>query len=132
MAILIDASYYLAISNLDDVHHKRAVLISEKIDQNQYGLPIITDDIFDEIVSVTLRKFGKARAQIIAKQLTEHFLIIHGTKQTFSHALKMFNSTQYSFSFTDCTSQAIMKLGNVRHIATFDKLFEKVDIDVVY
>ncbi len=131
MAILIDASYYIALSNINDVHHKRAALIAEKITRGQYGQPIITDDIFDEIISVMLRKFGKARAQIAARQVLQHLLVIHGTQKTFSQAVRLFEGTQDTFSFTDCTSHAVMTLANIHYIATFDKLFEKTDFTIV-
>ena len=131
VAIFLDASYLLALYNDDDVHHKRALLIAESIDANEYGQVIASDDIFDEVVSVALRKFGKEKAQIFGKQILNSIFIIHGGKHLFDAAFQIFNDSKAAFSFTDCTSQAIMDLGQIHYIATFDRQFEKLDVKVV-
>ena len=131
LAIFLDASYFLALYNSDDVHHKRALLIAEKIDSNEYGQVITSDDVFDEVVSVALRKFGKEKAQIFGKQVLNSILIVHGDKHLFNAAFDIFNASKAAFSFTDCTSQAIMGMAQIQNIATFDKLFEKLDVKVV-
>ena len=131
MAIFLDASYFLALYNENDVHHKRAKLIAEKIDANQYGQVLTSDDIFDEVVSVALRKFGKEKAQILGKQIFDSIFILHGNRHLFDIAFKIFNASKESFSFTDCMSQAIMDLAQIEYIATFDKLFEKLSVEVV-
>ncbi|MEK6942996.1 MAG: PIN domain-containing protein [Nanoarchaeota archaeon] len=131
MAIFLDASYILALYNEDDVHHKRAVALSEVINSNEYGQAIISDYIFDEAVSVALRKIGKQEAQLLGKQIIDSLFIVHADKHLFDTALKIFNSSKDPFSFTDCMSQAIMDLAQIRFIATFDKLFEKLNVEVI-
>ena len=131
VAIFLDASYLLALYNYDDIHHKRALLIAENIDANEYGQVLTSDDIFDEVVSVALRKFGKEKAQMFGKQILSSILILHGDNHLFNAAFEIFNASKAAFSFTDCTSQAIIDLGQMQHIATFDKLFEKLDVKVV-
>ena len=132
VAIFLDASYLLALYNSNDIHHKRALLIAEKIDSNEYGQTLTSDDIFDEVVSVALRKFGKEKAQTFGKQILNSILIVHGDKHLFDASFEIFNASKAPFSFTDCTSQAIMDLAQIQHIATFDKLFEKLDVKVVH
>ena len=131
VVVFLDASYFLALYNESDVHHQRAVLIGEKIDGNEYGQAITSDDVFDEVVSVALRKFGKEKAQILGKQILSSILIVHGDKHIFYAAFKIFNASKDAFSFTDCISQAIMDFAQIEYIATFDKLFEKLDVEVV-
>ena len=131
VAIFLDASYFLALYNESDVHHKRAALIAEKIDANEYGQVLASDDIFDEVVSVALRKFGKEKAQAFGKQILDSIFIVNGDKHIFDNAFKIFNSSKLPFSFTDCTTQAIIELAQIQYIATFDKLFEKLDVEVV-
>lgn len=131
MAIFLDASYLLALYNENDVHHKRAKLIAEKIDANEFGQSLISDDIFDEVVSVSLRKFGKEKAQILGNQILNSIFILHGNSHLFNLAFKIFNASKEPFSFTDCTSQAIVDLVQIEYIATFDKLFEKLNVEVV-
>ena len=132
MAIFLDASYLLDLYNNDDIHHKRALLIAEKIDSNEYGQMLTSDDIFDEVISVALRKLGKEKAQMFGKQILNSILIVHGDKHLFNAAFEIFNASKVPFSFTDCTNQAIMDLAQIQYIATFDKLFEKLDVKVVH
>ena len=131
MAIFLDASYFLALYNEDDAHHKRAVILAEKIDAGEYGQIVTSDDVFDEVVSVALRKFGKQKAQIFGKQVLDSVLMIHGSKHLFDAAFMIFNSSDLPFSFTDCMGQAIINLAQIEYIATFDKLFEKLQFKVL-
>ena len=107
------------------------MIVAEKIDVNIYGQAITSDDIFDEAVSVALRKFGKEKAQILGKQIVNSIFIVHGDKHLFDHAFRIFNDSKENFSFTDCMIQTIMDLAQMQYIATFDKLFEKLDIEVI-
>ena len=131
VAIFLDASYFLSLYNEVDVHHKRATLIAGKIDVNEYGQLLTSDDVFDEVVSVALRKFGKEKAQAFGKQVIDSTFIVHGDKHIFDNAFKIFNASKLPFSFTDCTTQAIMDLAQIQYIATFDRLFEKLDVKVI-
>ena len=131
VAIFLDANYFLALFNEDDVHHKRAMRLAEKIDINLYGQVITSDDIFDEVVSVALRKFGKEKAQTLGKQIVSSMFMVHGNKHLFDDAFRIFNNSKENFSFTDCVTQAIMDLAQIQYIATFDKLFEKLDAEVI-
>ena len=131
LAIFLDASYFLALYNQDDIHHKRAMIISESIDANKYGQVIASDDVFDEVVSVALRKFGKERAQAFGKQVLNSVFIINGDKHIFDSAFKIFNASKLPFSFTDCTTQAIIELAQIQYIATFDKMFGKLNVEIV-
>ena len=131
VVIFLDASYFLALYNEDDVHHKRATLIAEEINANEYGQVLASDDVFDEVVSVALRKFGKEKAQAFGKQILDSIFIVYSDKHIFNNAFKIFNASKLPFSFTDCTTQAIIELAQIQYIATFDKLFEKLDIEVI-
>ena len=131
VAVFLDASYFLALYNEKDVHHERAIMLAEKIDGNEYGQVLTSDDVFDEVVSVALRKFGKEKAQTLGKQIINSIFIVYGDKHLFEVAFEIFNDSKDTFSFTDCISQAIMDLAQIQYIATFDKLFEKLDVEVV-
>lgn len=131
MAVFLDASYFLALYDEKDVHHKRAAILSEKIDANEYGQAITSDYIFDEVVSVALRKFGKEKAQTLGKQILDSVFMVQCDRHLFDAALKIFNSSKEPFSFTDCASQAIIDLVQIKFIATFDRMFEKLDVEVI-
>ncbi|MBI4452460.1 type II toxin-antitoxin system VapC family toxin [Candidatus Woesearchaeota archaeon] len=131
MAVFLDAGYFLALYNENDVHHKRAVILAEKIDANEFGQAITSDHIFDEAVSVALRKFGKEKAQALGKQILDSVFMVQCDRHLFDAAFQIFNSSNEPFSFTDCTSQAIMDLVQIKFIATFDRLFEKLNVEVL-
>ena len=131
VAVFLDASYFLALYNEKDIHHPRANILATKIDSNEFGQAITSDYVFDEAISVTLRKFGKERAQSLGKQILDSVFIVYTDKHIFDLAFKIFNSSSDSFSFTDCIIQAIMDLAQINHIATFDKLFEKLDVEII-
>ena len=132
VAIFLDASYLLALYNEDDVHHKRAAILAEKIDSNEFGHRLTSDDVFDEVLSAALRKLGKEKAQAFGMQILNSVFIVHADKHLFNEAFKIFNSSKDTFSFTDCMSQAIMNMAQIQHIATFDKLFGKLDVEVMH
>ena len=131
LVIFLDASYLLALYNESDIHHKRARILAEKIDANEYGQALTSDDVFDEVVSVALRKLGKEKARVFGKQILNSVLIVHGDKHLLDSAFKTFNVSEHNFSFTDCMSLAIMDMAQIQYIATFDSMFEKLDIKVV-
>ena len=131
VAVFLDASYFLALYNENDVHHKRAVILAEKIDANEFGQAIASDHIFDEAVSVALRKFGKEKAQALGKQILGSIFMVQCDRHLFDDAFRIFNSSKEPFSFTDCTSQAIIDLVQIKFIATFDRLFEELNVEVL-
>lgn len=131
MAVFLDASYLLALYNEDDVHHPRSKILAVKIDANEYRQVVTSNDVFDEVVSVALRKFGKEKAKIFGKQVLDSVLVIYSSKHLFDAAFKIFNSSDLPFSFTDCMSQAIINLAQIEHIATFDKLFERLNVKIL-
>ncbi len=131
VVVFLDASYFLALYNENDVHHKKSRALAEKIDTNEYGQAVTSDYIFDEAVSVTLRKFGKEKAQALGKQILGSVFMVQCDRHIFDAAFRIFNSSKDAFSFTDCVSQAIMDLAEIKFIATFDRLFEKLNVEVL-
>ncbi|MBI2647270.1 type II toxin-antitoxin system VapC family toxin [Candidatus Woesearchaeota archaeon] len=131
MAIFLDASYLIALYNESDMHHQNAASIAQRVNSNEFGHPITSDHVFDEAVSVTLRKFGKEKAQLLGKQILDSIFMVQCDRHLFDAAFRIFNSSEEPFSFTDCASQAIIGLVQIKFIATFDKLFEKLDVEIV-
>lgn len=126
MAILIDASVFCAYANLKDVHHSRSKQIIEDVVSGKYGDAVITDYIFDEIVTVVARKVHKEKAVQIGKfLLSSEVILTRVNTLVFEKAWEVFNKTA-NLSFTDCTCLAFMQLFEVKKIATFDKEFGKM------
>ena len=123
MAIFLDASLFCAYKNKDDIHHEDSIKIVESIQNRHHGEPVTTDYIFDEVVSVLLRKAGKTVAIDVGDLiLNSGILMFCVDKMVFEAALKIFQSAE-GLSFTDCTNVAFMQLFGIEKIATFDKGF---------
>lgn len=126
MAILIDASVFCAYANLKDVHHSHSKQIIKDVVSGKYGDAVITDYIFDEIVTVVARKVHKEKAIQIGKfLLSSEVILTRVNTLVFEKAWEVFNGAA-NLSFTDCTCVAFMQLFEVKKIATFDKEFGKI------
>ena len=123
MAILVDASVFCAYANARDVHHKNAKNLIEDIVSRKYGSGLTTDYIFDETVSVVLRKSSKNNAVNIGKLLlSSEIFLARIDELLFQKAWSLFQAAN-NLSFTDCTSVAFMQTFGIKKIATFDKGF---------
>lgn len=131
MSIFLDASYFLALVNEDDIHHNNAKIITKSIDHAQYGDLFTSDHIFDEIISVALRKWGKKRALDIGKIATETTTIIISDGHLINETWKLFQKTILTLNFTDCNSVITCETFGIEHIATFDKEFNNTSLKVV-
>ena len=126
MAILIDASVFCAYANLKDVYHSHSKQIIGDVVSGKYGDAVITDYIFDEIVTVVARKVHKEKAIQIGKfLLSSEVILTRVNTLVFEKAWEVFNGAA-DLSFTDCTCVAFMRLFEVKKIATFDKEFRKM------
>ncbi len=126
MAIFVDSSVFCAYANSDDVHNKKAAIIIHDMLSNKYGNIITTDYVFDETVTVAMRRANKK----IAGELGEFILnseisIAKIDKLVFHKSWEIFQGSG-AFSFTDCTIIAFMEIFGITNIATFDKEFKKL------
>ncbi len=126
MAIILDASLLYALFNMRDAHHQTARAIIHKLNAGAYGAVIITDHVFDEVLSVMARKMGRAEAVQTGQFLLESDLTIICTPvDVFQSAWNIFRQDQL-LSFTDCTLVAVSDYFRINNIATFDKKFKKI------
>ncbi len=130
MTLLLDSSVLCAFINPKDVHHLRARTLMRVVLSNQYGKALFTDYIFDETVTVLLRKVGKDAALEMGRYLLQsEFVMAPIENPVFNDAWKLF--AQVEMSFTDCISLAFLKLFKVECIATFDKGFRNKGVKVI-
>ncbi len=126
MAIVIDASVFCAYANAKDIHHHNSKKIFSDILSKKYGEAILTDYLFDEIVSVIFRKTNKKTATEIGNViLNSEVFLVQIDAVVFEKAWKIFPK-ENSFSFTDCTTIAFNDTFGITHVATFDKEFSKL------
>ena len=124
--IFIDANIFLAYDNINDVHHDKAVMLLEKIKSGLYGSPFTSDYVFNEVVGVTFRKFGKERAVFLGNKLNELFVIFNIHDHLFNETWNFFSCTKLALNLVDCSNVVISKLTRTKYIATFDKEFSKL------
>ncbi len=132
MTIIIDASVLCAFANKKDVHHETARAIVQNILHGNFGRPVITDYIFDEIVGVITRKVGRQEAVSVGDALLASEIVLHYVHSAvFQNAWTVFTHSE-KLSFTDCTIVAFMKLAGITKVATFDKEFRGIQgVEVV-
>ena len=124
--IFIDANVFLAFNSDTDVHHQKAKIIFEQIDIGKYHDYFTSDYVFNEVVGVTLRKFGKERAKVLGEHIRASALMMHIDKRLLRLAWKLFKETPLNLSLVDCTNVELMKATKTDTIATFDKEFFKI------
>ena len=127
MVVLIDASIFCAFANTDDIFHQKAKTILERLFADRDQRLVTTDYIFDESVSVVMRKAGKELAKELGRFILQSEIILMNIDDSlFPQAWELFQKTE-GFSFTDCSSLAFMTLVGVPKIATFDKGFRNAN-----
>ena len=131
MAIVLDASYLIALFNESDMHHEHAERVAEDVTSGKYGESMTSDDVLDEAIGVIKRKKGMEDAKSIARNIAESMFIFCADNHLLDNSLNLFYNQDGNFSFTDCSSIAIMNSARIECIATFDKEFKKTNIKVI-
>ncbi len=130
--IFLDSGFIIALSNDRDEHNRRAMEIVKDIKGNTYGDSVITDYIFDEVLTSLLARVGELR---MAVRTGEGLL---GTTSLIGIDPVMFSETwnisqrNPRLSFTDCSTIATCRANGIERIATFDKVLgEESRLEVV-
>ena len=129
--IFIDTSAFLALVNEKDENHAAAIQFLEEIKNGKIRIKkIITSDyIIDETLTRIRYSVGHKEAvewgkDILASKVIEKIDI---GSDIFRSAWEMFCTyNDKKFSFTDCTSFALMKKRGIEKVFSFDEDFERV------
>ncbi len=124
--ILLDSSFIVAFNNEKDVHHKRAIDLWSKIETLEFGQYFISDYIFDEVISVSMRKTNKDGTITLGRNIIKSMPIVNIDNHLFDESWELFRELKQSLSFTDCTNLAILRLVGTKKITTFDKAFKTI------
>ena len=126
--IFLDSSFLVSVEVETDQNHKRAIEIRDGIIKGTFGMPIISDYIFDETVTVTFgRTKNLGKTVLVGENLLKSSKMTKIGDSFFEEGWKIFkNQKDTKFSFTDCTTIALMKKEGIKAIATFDKDFNNV------
>jgi len=132
MKIFIDTSAWVALENRKDIHYEQAVLFKDEIKNKRYRL-YTSNFVEDETYTLFLANIGYERAIESAKRIRglRDKGLLHAVRVTEDieecawEIFERFNRDKF-WSFTDCTSKAIMELLDIREIFSFDKNFEQM------
>lgn len=121
--ILLDSSFLIAFYNERDVHHAEASRIMDRLVAGEWGLALLPESVFLEVVTVLAIKAGAPLAVAVGDALlSARESEVVACTPLFAEAWATFRSyAETGLSFVDCTLVALARQREVQTIATFDK-----------
>ena len=124
--VFVDTGFWYAFANANDVNHNRALRL---LDESRRL--VTTNYILDETITLTLIRSGYRQALILGELLWQAQLadIVRVTEEDERKAWALFK--QYDdkrFSFTDCTSFAVMLRLDITVALSFDADFSQTGL----
>lgn len=132
--VFVDTGTIFAVKTDADGHHEAAAQFFNQAVQYNLCSFITTDFIIFETVTLMKARLSNSIAIEAGKFLraNEHIKTIKVTEDTIKKAWDIFDRfDDKSFSFTDCTSFAIMKERGITKAFTFDEHFSQFGLEVV-
>jgi predicted nucleic acid-binding protein len=133
--IFFDSWGWIAVADSKDPYHETAKLFFQEY-LNGGGIPITTDYILDEVLTVLRRrlthevvvKFGEGIFQAVRVEKLRFELINNRRREKAWELFKKYQDKP-DISFTDFTSFAVMSEFKIKEVFTGDEHFEKVNLD---
>jgi hypothetical protein len=132
--IFVDTSAWYALEVEDDVNHEAACKFLSTIASGKHGISITTDYILDETLTLlrSRRSLSSASAFIDKIKKSKSVRVFWVEEGLFEKALEVFQrSERKSWSFTDCTSFALMKELLIPNAFTFDSHFREAGLQIL-
>ena len=126
--IFVDTSAWYAVEVEDDVNHEEACKFLSKIASGKHGVSVTTDYVLDEALTLlrSRRSLSSALCFMDKIKKSNSVRVFWKDEALFQKALDIFQkSERKSWSFTDCTSFALMKDLSVPEAFTFDGHFRE-------
>jgi hypothetical protein len=126
--IFVDTSAWYAAEVEDDINHDKARKFLSVIASGKYGVTITTDCVLDETMTLLKARRGLTAALIFMDKVkkSKSLRVFWISDNVFDKALDIFRQTSDSqWSFTDCTSFALMKDLSITEAFTFDCHFKE-------
>jgi predicted nucleic acid-binding protein len=130
--IFVDSCTWNAAKNKRDANHQAACTILAHVAKGKYGKAVISDYIIDEVLTWLHAKVSHEAAVETARIFfeTTRVEVKKVDWAILKEAHELFKKYEF-LSFTDATSAAIMQTLNIKEIATFDKDFSKLGLNVI-
>lgn len=132
--IFLDSSAIIAYKNADDMNHKKASDIFQKLNAGEYGTGVISEFVFSEVTTVlALRRSMEAAKEVGNVLLEAREIEIMRASEVFERSWEIFSDQENTgLSFVDASNLACMEIRKIRKIATFDKDFVRIrSVEVV-
>jgi len=126
--IFVDTSAWYATEVEDDVNHKEAFKFIREIATGKHGIAVTTDYVLDETLTLlrSRRTLASACDFIDKIRKSKSIRVFWVDEGLFERALAIFRkSDRKLWSFTDCTSFALMRELSVLEAFAFDKHFKE-------
>ena len=130
--IFVDTSAWYAAETEDDVNHARAREFLAQLGSGKFGVSVTTDYVLDETLTLLRSRRGLGAATGFMEKVdgSKSIKVFWVDARLFGKALELFRASQKrSWSFTDCTSFALMKELRLSEAFTFDKHFEEAGLN---
>jgi len=129
--IFIDTSAWYAVEVEDDVNHEAACKFLSNIAHGKHGVSITTDYVLDEALTLLRyrRDLASANAFIEKIRKSKSIRVFWIDEGLFEKALVILQKSDHkTWSFTDCTSFALMRELSVSEAFTFDRHFREAGL----
>jgi predicted nucleic acid-binding protein len=126
--IFVDSSAWLALVDIRDGNHRAGLAFHEELVDGKAGRLLTSDYILDETLTLMRKRSGLETVREFERPLrvSPSLQQIWVTPTHYEAALELFlGQGKKSWSFTDCTSFAIMRELGVREAFTFDVDFRQ-------
>lgn len=137
MKIFADSSFLIALYDNSDQYFQKAHFLLSSIKKDAPQV-IISDYIYDETLTFLLtthKHYGFIRAQTFDRDVIEKEFcdVIFIDNSLFYKAREIFNryNKDKVWSFTDCTSFALMEDYGLRQVLSFDKNFTQKGFKII-
>ncbi|MGI0081069.1 MAG: type II toxin-antitoxin system VapC family toxin [Nitrososphaerales archaeon] len=130
----MDTGAWYALEVQDDIQHRKARQFLAGLASGKYGVSITTDYVLDETLTLLRsRRSLKDAATFIEKIRTSKSVKVFWVDDAlFEKALEIFQGSQdKSWSFTDCTSFALMNELSVPDSFAFDSHFKEAGFNIL-
>ena len=129
--IFIDTSAWYALEVEDDVNHVAACKFLSNLASGKHGVSITTDYVLDEALTLlrSRRDLASATTFIDKIKKSKSVRVFWIDEGLFEKALVIFQKSDHkSWSFTDCTSFALMRELSISEAFTFDGHFREAGL----
>ncbi len=133
MRIFIDTSAFYALEDADDQHHREALSIQRRF-QDDRPMLFTTHHVLDECITLIGSKLRPCHASRFARRLMSSRIIrivcTDGElEQAALNVYELFDDP--ALSFTDCLSFSVMRALNITTAFAFDRHFVRAGFDVL-